>query len=185
MRLPLIVCLSATLAGCTSATQSGHNTLLDSSDLVQMTDRMARSILADPRVERQISEKGKLRVVVEPVDNRLTAEVLPPGEAEAFTARVRALLSQHAPDKFTWVLNKAEFYHLRGQELDVPLGPAPEAINPEYALTAIFSSLSDESSTARTDFYLCRYELSNLQTRTLLWSESYKVKKQAVKGFLD
>ena len=185
MRHLIAACLLAFVAGCTSATQSGHNTLLDSVDLVQMTDQMARSIVADPRVERQISEKGKLQVVVEPVDNRLTAEVLPRGQAEAFTARVRALLSQHAPDKFTWILNKSEFYDLRGKELDVALGPAPEAINPDYALTAIFSSLSDESSAVRTDFYLCRYELSNLQTRTVLWSDSYKVKKQAVKGFLD
>ena len=177
--------LALVASGCASATQAGHNTLLDSVDLVQMTDQMARSIVADPRVEQAIAEHGSLKVVVEPVENRLTAEVLPRGQAEAFTARVRALLSQKAADKFTWVLNKDEFYDLRGKELDVALGPAPEAVNPDYALTAIFSSLSDESSKGRTDFYLCRYELSNLQTRNVLWSDSYKVKKQAVKGFLD
>ena len=38
--------LALALAGCTSAVQSGHNTLLDSMDLVQMTDQMARSIVA-------------------------------------------------------------------------------------------------------------------------------------------
>jgi len=179
------VALAICVGGCASATQAGHNTLLDSVDLVQMTDQMARSIVADPRVEQAIREHGSLKVVVQPVENRLTAEVLPRGEAEAFTARVRALLSRHAPDKFVWVLNKDEFYDLRGKELDVALGPAPEAVNPEYALTAIFSSLSDESSKGRTDFYLCRYELSNLQTRNVLWSDSYKVKKQAFKGFLD
>ena len=177
--------LALLLAGCTGATQSGHNTLLDSVDLVQMTDQMARSILADPRVEQAIGAEGKLRVVVQPVVNQMTATILPRGQTEAFTARVRALLSQHAPDKFTWVLNKAEFYELRGKELDVPLGPAPEAINPDYALTATFSSLSNESSRGRSDFYLCSYELNNLQTRNVLWSDSYKVKKTEVKGFLD
>lgn len=183
----MVVLLGAafTCVGCASATQVGHNTLLDSVDLVQMTDQMARSIVVDPKVEQAIRDHGKLKVVVEPVENRLTAEVLPRGQAEAFTARIRALLSKHAPDKFTWVLNKDEFYDLRGKELDVALGPAPEAVDPEYALTAIFSSLSDESSKGRTDFYLCRYELSNLQSRNVLWSDSYKVKKQAVKGFLD
>ena len=177
--------VAAWLPGCTNAVQSGHNTLLDSVDLVQMTDQMARSIISDPKVQQAIHQGGPLRVVVQPVENQLTAEVLPRGQAEAFTARVRALLSQHAPDQFTWVLNKSEFYDLRGKELDVPLGPAPEAINPDYALTAIFSSLSQESSTGRSDFYLCRYELSNLQTRNVLWSDAYKVKKSAVKGFLD
>ena len=175
-----------TLSGCTGAVQSGHNTLLDSVDLVQMTDQMARSIVADKRVQEAIQKEGSLKVVVQPVENRMTAEVLPRGQAEAFTARVRALLSKHDPTQFTWVLNRDEYYDLRGKELEgVPLGPAPEAVNPEYALTAVFSSLSDESSQRRTDFYVCRYELSDLQTRNVIWSDSYKVKKTAVKGFLD
>ena len=173
------------LSGCTGAVESGHNTLLDSVDLQTMTDQMARSIVADPRVQTAIKQDGALRIVVQPVENRLTAEVLPRGQAEAFTARVRALLSKHDPNQFVWILNKDEFYDLRQKELDVPLGPSPDAMNPQYALTAIFSSLTDESSKGRTDFYVCRYELSNLQTRTVLWSDTYKVKKSAMKGFLD
>ena len=173
------------LGGCGNAVESGHNTLLDSVDLVQMTDQMARSITADPRVRQAIGQDGALKVVVQPVQNMMTAEVLPRGQAEAFTARVRALLSQRQPNQFVWILNRDEFYDLRGKELDVPLGPAPEAINPQYALTATFTSLSHETSKGRSDFYVCSYELSNLQTRAVLWTDSYKVKKSAVKGFLD
>lgn len=182
-RFSLLVCVLA--AGCTSAVQSGHNTLLDGVDLQQMTDQMARSIVADPRVQQAMARDGALRVVVQPVENRLTAAVLPRGQAEAFTARVRALLSLHNPNQFVWILNRDEFYDLRRKELDVPLGPAPEAINPDYALTAVFSSLSHESSQGRSDFYVCSYELTHLQTRNVVWSDSYKVKKNAVKGFLD
>ena len=165
--------------------QSGQNTLLSGVDLVQMTDQMARSIVADTRVQSAIAKDGSLKVVVQPVDNQLTAEVLPRGQAEAFTARVRALLSQRNPQQFVWILNKDEFYDLRGKELEVPLGPAPEAVNPQYALTAVFSSLTHETSKGRSDFYVCRYELSDLQTRGVLWSDTYKVKKSAMKGFLD
>jgi hypothetical protein len=181
-----VILFAVILAGCTSAVQSGHNTLLDSVDLVQMTDQMARSIVADKRVQEAIRKDGALKVVVQPVENRMTAEVLPRGQAEAFTARVRALLSRHNPNQFTWILNRDEFYDLRNKELEgVSLGPSPDAINPEYALTAVFSSLSDESSQRRTDFYICTYELSGLQNRNVIWSDSYKVKKTAVKGFLD
>ena len=42
----MAVALAIALCGCTSAVQSGHNTFLDSVDLVQMTDQMARSIVA-------------------------------------------------------------------------------------------------------------------------------------------
>lgn len=181
-----VILFAVILAGCGSAVQSGHNTLLDSVDLVQMTDQMARSIVADNRVQEAIRNDGSLKVVVQPVENRMTAEVLPRGQAQAFTARVRALLSRHNPNQFTWILNRDEFYDLRNKELEgVSLGPSPDAINPAYALTAVFSSLSDESSKRRTDFYICTYELSGLQNRNVIWSDSYKVKKTAVKGFLD
>src|SRR5688572_25881022 len=106
-------------AGCTNAVQSGHNTALDSVDLVTMTDDMALQIAGDPEVRAAVERDGKLRVVVQPVENLMTAEVLPRGPAEAFTARVRSLLSKHAPDQFTWVMNRDAFYRLRGQELDV------------------------------------------------------------------
>ena len=83
-------------------------------------------------------------------------------------------------------MNRDTFYSLRGQELEgVDLGPAPEAVNPQYALTAIFSSITNESSKARSSYYLCVYELTNLQDRTVLWTDKYEVKKRAVKGFLD
>ena len=177
---------SASLPGCASAVQAGHNTALDAVDLVRMTDDMAMKIVADPEVQAAIQHSGKLKVVVQPVENRMTAEVLPRGPAEAFTARVRALLSNHAPDRFTWIMNRDAFYHLRSRELEaIDLGPAPEAMNPQYALTATFSSLTDEDQKRRSAYYLCLYELTDLTGRTVLWTGKYEVKKVAMKGDLD
>jgi hypothetical protein len=171
---------------CTSATQAGYNSALDSTDLVKMTDDMAMKLLASPNVQDAIAREGKLKVVVQPVENHMTAEVLRRGEAEAFTARLRGLLARHAPDKFTWIMNRDAFYRLRANELQgVDPGPSPDAINPEYALTATFSSLTSEDAKRRSSYYLCVYQLTNLQDRTLLWSDRYEVKKLAVKGFLD
>jgi len=173
------------LAGCTSAVQSGHNTALDATDLVAMTDDMAQKILASPEVQQEFAQHGPLRVVVEPVENRMTAEVLPRGPAEAFTARLRNLLSHHAPDRFVWIMNRDAYYRLRSQELGVPLGPSPDAMNPNFALTAIFSSLSQEDKKHRSDYYLCTFELTDLNRRHTLWTDKYEVTKVAVKGFLD
>ena len=173
------------VAGCANAVQSGRNTALDSVDLVTMTDDMAMQLAGDPEVRAAVARDGELRVVVQPVENLMTAEVLPRGPAEAFTARVRALLSKHAPDQFTWVMNRDAFYRLRGRELDVDLGPSPDSIQPEYALVARFRSITDESSRGRSSYYLCVYELTNLDDRTVLWTGKYEVKKTAVKGFLD
>ena len=188
-RLPfwLLACGFWLLPSCTSAVHSGFSTALDGTDLVTMTDDMSRKIVADPDVQAAIAREGQLRVVVQPVENLMTAEVLPRGPAETFTARVRTLLSKHAPDRFLWVMNRDAFYDLRGRELEggFELGPSPDAIDPRYALQAKFSSITKEDSKRRSSYYLCVYELTNLEDRTILWTDRYEVKKTAVKGFLD
>jgi PBP1b-binding outer membrane lipoprotein LpoB len=184
-----IACLCGSLAslnGCASAVSAGENTALNGTDLVAMTDDMAMKIVASPGVQAAIAKEGTLRVVVEPVVNNMRAELLPKGPANAFTARLRTLLSKHAPHEFTWIMNRSAFYDLRNQELSgVELGPSPDAVNPEYALTATFSSLADENAEGRSSYYICTYELTNLQTRVVLWSDKYDVQKKTVRGFLD
>jgi len=182
----LLVAL-ALVSGCSvsSAVSSGHNTALDSVDLVSMTDLMARSLAAESRVNEVYAKKGPLNVVVQPVENNLTGEILPAGQAEVFVARVRYLLSKHEPQKFTWVMNRDSYYRLRNRELDVDLGPTPERIQPEYALVARFSSLADEDSRHRSAGYLCVYQLTSIKDGTVLWTDKYEVKKTAVKGMLD
>jgi len=178
------VCLLL-VAGCTSAVKSGRNTALDGVDLQKMTTDMAMQIAGDPDVQSAIARDGALRIVVQPVENLMTAEVLPRGASEAFTGRVRSLLSRHAPQQYVWVMNRDAFYNLRKQELDFELGPAPDSIQPDYALTATFRSLTNEDAQRRKSAYLCTYELTSLQTREVLWTGRYEVNKVAVKGFLD
>jgi hypothetical protein len=150
-----------------------------------MTDDMAAKIAASPDVQREFDQHGPLKVVIEPVVNEMVGEVLPRGPAETFTSRIRMLLSRHQPERFTWVMNRDAYYRLRARELDHDVGPAPEAVNPQYALTAKFSSLTNEDAQHRSSYYLCVYELTDLQHRTVLWTDKYEVKKSAVKGFLD
>jgi PBP1b-binding outer membrane lipoprotein LpoB len=184
----LAVLLAAALAGgCSSntAVSHGRNTALDSVDLTTMTDQMARSLAAEPRVrQEQQRRNGPMVVVVQPVENKLTGEILPSGQAELFTARVRMLLAPQTKD-FTWVMNRDAFYRLQKSERDLDLGLEPGRVQPEYALTARFSSLTDETTKRRTAYYLCQYFLTHLQSGTLVWSDKYEVKKTAVKGFLD
>ena len=174
------------LSGCSSAVSQGQNTALSGVDLVQMTDDMAMKIASDPAVREAIARDGPLKVVVLPAENRMRAEVLPSGQAEAFTGRVRTLLSHQLPSDFVWVMNRETFYRLRQKEIEgVEPGPAPEAVSPNYALSAVFTSLAEEDKKHRSSYYVCRFEITNLRDRTVLWSGAYDVKKIAVKGFLD
>ena len=178
--------------GCTadSIVSVGQRSTLDSVDLTTMTDDMAMKIAGDVDVIDEFNTHGPLRVVVQPVTNRLTGEVLPRGQAEVFTARVRQLLSKHARERFTWIMNRESFYRLRSRELEtIDLGPAPdvspEAMSPKFELKATFSSILNEDEKKRSSYYLCVYELTNLESRSVLWSGRYEVKKVAVKGEFD
>ena len=173
------------LPGCTSAVDYKSSAALSGKDLVTMTDAMAAAIAADPEVNAAYQRTGPLRIVVTPVVNKMRAEILPGGQARLFTARVRFRLAKMAPDKFQWVINRVDYFALREKELDVDPGPNPDAINPEYALTATFRTLTDETRKRRDAFYVCTFELTSLVDRTLLWSDSYELKKEAVKEYLD
>jgi hypothetical protein len=175
------------VGGCANSTavSSGQNTALDGGNLVEITDDMAMKLAGSQAVRDAIAREGPLKIVVEPVENALRAEVLPTGPAEAFTARLRTLLSHHDPKSFTWIMNRQAFYDLRHRELEMDLGPSPDAIQPQYALTAKFSSLTNEDSNRRSAYYLCVYSLTDLEHRTVLWTDKYEVKKTVVKGFLD
>jgi PBP1b-binding outer membrane lipoprotein LpoB len=179
----LLLTLLTGCAGNNTAVSHGQSTALDSANLIEMTDDMTAKILADPEVQSQLAQKGRLKVVIQPVENRMVGEVLPRGAKEAFVARLRALLHERAPQKFAWVMNRDNWYAIRDQELD--RGPDPDRVQPEYALTARFSSITDESSKHRSSYYLCVYNLTDLNSGRSLWTDKYEVKKAVVKGFLD
>lgn len=179
-------CFMFHAAGCSSAISQGTNTALSGVDLVQMTDDMAMKIMGDSDVQAAIAQRGALKVVMLSAENQMQGEVLPRGQAEAFVGRVRTLLARHAPDQFTWIMNRDTFYRLREQELEgVEPGPSPDAISPDYSLSAVFTSMAKEDAKHRSAYYVCRYELSDLKDRTVLWTGAYEVKKIAVKGMLD
>lgn len=183
------VVLLMLVAGCASdgsAVSHGRSASLDGEDLERITDDIAMQLAGDPEVRAAIAREGPLPVVVLPVENRMTGEVLPRGAAMAFTARVRTNLAKSAPNDFVWVVNRDEFYALRAAELGgVDLGPSPEAVQPRYALHARFQTLTHDTRSRRSIYYLCVYELTDIDNRVVLWTGSYELKKAVVKGFLD
>lgn len=180
-----LVLMLIMVSGCASATQAGYNAGLDGSDLQQMTEKMAQSLGSDARV-RAAAQQGPLTVVVLPVQNYMTGEVMPEGQKRAFVGRIRALLQQQTPGLFTWIANLEAYKWVRAHELEnIEPGPDPEAINPRYALQGRFDSLTNVSAKTRSISYLCVFELTDLQTRETVWADSFELKKTAVRGFLD
>lgn len=173
--------------GCSSndALKHGESTALDSIDLTAMTDQMARSLAGDSKIREIAASQGKLTIVMKPAINEMTGEILPAGQAELFTARVRSLLAQNASQTFAFCIERDMFYRLRQREVGIDLGPVPERVQPQFALTATFRSLTDETRHKRTSYFLCVYELTRLDNGVVVWSDKYEVKKQIFKDMFD
>ncbi len=174
-------------AGCGTATSHGSSAALDHIDLINMTDDMATKIAADPKVQAALATNGPMKIVVMPVENQMTGEILPRGPAMTFVSRIRALLAKKDNGQFVWIANKDAYRAMQQRELQAgtDLGPDPSTTNPDYSLNAIFSSLTKEDADRRSSYYLCEYQLTNLKDRTILWTDKYELKKIAVKGYLD
>lgn len=187
----LLGVLSAGLiAGCSSnnaISDKAHTSFLTSDDVVEMTDKMAASIASDPQVAAITANKPMV-IVLLPVIND-TNEIMRGHERELYVHRVRTLLSskQVLRRQFTFVLNRNDYQTLLNQE-GVPaadLGTPADKIQPEYALKGHFFADTKANSKQRSDYYLCTYQLTNLQTGLVLWEGTYETKKAIKKDLLD
>ena len=173
----------------TAVNRDAKTTLLDSDDMVAMTNKMARSLIAEQRVTAAAAQ-GPLKIVIRPVEN-LTNEILPDNQAELFVARLQGLLSSQPElaNKFVWVINRSDYAKLRAEVLpESKLGPSEDRIVPEYMLHAEFRSLTNVSRGRRSDTYLCQYKLTKISgggAGAVLWLGEYQTSKEIRKGFLD
>lgn len=176
------------LPSCGPAISSDAKTsFLTTDDLITMTDNMASSIASSPQVAAATQGRS-ITIVMKGVDNR-TAEIIPSPGKDVFVARVRGLLTSKPElrQRFIFVLNKQSFETLKQQEgyTDAQLGPDADRLVPQYALKAIFYSLTNADEKRRSDYYLCTYQLTSIATGEKLWEGQYETKKAIAKGFLD
>ena len=178
-------------AGCnsTAVNRDAKTTQLDSYDMVAMTNQMAESIIADPRIHAAWAV-GPLKIVIKPVTN-LTNDIITDNQSELFVARLQGLLAKQPQlaDRFVWCINRSDYAKLRAEEIpDAKLGPSEDRIIPEYALYAEFQSATTVTRSARSDTYLCVYKLTRISGGTegaILWAGQYETSKAIKRGFLD
>ena len=155
---------------------SGSDTGLQSKDVVDAADKVSRDLLTDRRLNA--SDRPWTMVVTNMKDE--TTGLVGPRNFDIFIQALKGDLARKSDGRITLITNKAEFHNLRNQELensrdDFGQGggnAAPNAINPDYALTGTALDLPNRS----TDFYLLDFRVENLKTRELVFDRQYQVK---------
>ncbi|MDH3584509.1 MAG: penicillin-binding protein activator LpoB [Phycisphaerae bacterium] len=159
------------------------NTRLGSGDLVQMTDRMAASLLASTAIGERAAASPAWVITLDRVVNQ-TNHIMPAGERWAFAARVRAKLAESpalAGRNLYFVLPAERAAKLKLRQPELP-GQRRTAT---HALTATFYSVTTATRQARTDSYLCSFQLLDLASDRIVWEDRFEVKRGVVRNRMD
>lgn len=180
-QIVMAVVVMLSLGGCVSPPQA-RTTFLTSADLVEMTDRMARSFTRDEIISGRSSSDEPWVISIYRVVNH-TNQIMPERERWMYIGRLRALLAQTdvSPQRsLIWIV-PPERWPMIAQELGTNQEPYGLRMDPTHQLTAEFRSLTNTSAVGRSDAYLCSFQLIDLRSGSIVWENSWEVKR-AVRG---
>jgi PBP1b-binding outer membrane lipoprotein LpoB len=153
---------------------------VESQDLVVVTDKMVRSILAIPEIA---NAQGTPRVVLDPVvnDSRF------PINKEIFLTRIQAMLNSKAAGKVRFLardrmntLQKEQDLKRTGQVTASSDPNVAEFKGADYFLTGKLQSLTTRTETGVSDYVLYTFELIEARTSEIVWQDLAEIKKQGL-----
>ncbi len=153
---------------------------IESQDLVVVTDKMARSILAVPQIA---NAQGVPRVVLDPVQN----ETRFPINKEIFLTRIEAQLTTKAQGKVIFLARDrmAALEHERQlkQSGQVTASADPNLVEfkgADFFLTGKLQSLTTRTGAGTSDYVLYTFQLIDARTGENIWMGSEEIKKQGL-----
>jgi PBP1b-binding outer membrane lipoprotein LpoB len=153
---------------------------IESQDLVAVTDKMARSILAIPEIARAAAAP---RIVLDPVAN----ETRFPINKDIFLTRLRTQLNGKALGKVRFLDREMMATLEREQRLKqqglVTASADPNVVEfrgADYFLTGKLQSITTRTTQGTSDYVLYSFRLTDARTSEIVWEDSAEVKKQGL-----
>src|SRR3954468_5099056 len=153
---------------------------MESQDLVAVTDKMARSILAIPQITRA---QGTPRIVIDPVKN----ETRFPINKDIFTDRIRIQLNSKASGRVSFLardrMPALERERALKQSGQVTASADPNVVEfrgADFFLTGKLQGLTTRTSQGTSDYVLYSFQLIDARTSDIVWEDSAEMKKQGL-----
>lgn len=185
---------AALIAGCASGVQNPSGvpvtrlnadeqgfvagTGVESQDLVAVTDKMARSILATPEI---LKAQGLPRVVLLPVENQTRFAF----NKDIFLDRIRVQLNSKAQGKVRFLarermeaLEKEREMKRAGQLTSSSDPVVQEFKGADFFLTGKLSGMTTKARAGTSDYILYTFQLIDPRTSDIIWEDSSEIKKQ-------
>lgn len=152
---------------------------LQSYDVVAASDKMAASLLSDPKLNASTTQ---WTMVVDHFEDDTTDKTFN-HDYDIFIERLRSKLFQQSNGRVQLIENKARFHDLRNRELE---GGQPDefgqgsgdqaaparAIQPDYVLYGKALDLPNRA----TNYYQLEFVVTNFKTRAQVWGDMYEVR---------
>ena len=185
------------LAGCASSgveNAGGHpvvqmnadekgfvqGTGIESQDLVTVTDKMARSILAVPVIAQAANAPV---IVLDPVQNKTRFPI----NKDIFLTRLRMRLNTQAAGKVQFMardrmdtLQRERDMKVAGQVTASSDPTAVEFKGADFFLTGSLESISTRTSQGQSDYVLYSFQLIDARTSAIVWEDAAEIKKQGL-----
>jgi PBP1b-binding outer membrane lipoprotein LpoB len=153
---------------------------IESQDLVAVTDKMARSILAIPQITRAPVVP---RIVIDPVKN----ETRFPINKDIFTDRIRIQLNSKASGRVSFLardrMQALERERALKQSGQVTASADPNVVEfrgADFFLTGKLQGLTSRTQQGTSDYVLYSFQLIDARTSDIIWEDSAEVKKQGL-----
>lgn len=159
-----------------------QGTGVESQDLVMVTDKMARSILAIPEIARAQAAPS---VVLEPVVNNTRFAT----NKDIFLTRIRTMLNSKAMGRVSFI--DREIMKTLERERDLKRSGqvttsantnmnVTEFAGADYFLTGKLDGMSTRTSQGTSDYVLYSFRLTDARTGRIVWEDLAEIKKQGL-----
>jgi PBP1b-binding outer membrane lipoprotein LpoB len=165
-----------------NADEQGYvtGTGVESQDLVAVTDKMARSLLAIPQIAHAQTPPY---IVLDPVNN----ETRFPINKDLFLTRIRTELNKRCLGKVLF-LDRERMATLERErnlkrEGNVTTSSDPavqEFRGADYFLTGTLGGMSTRTKAGTSDYILYAFRLTDARTSVIVWEDSADMKKQGL-----
>lgn len=153
---------------------------VESQDLVAVTDKMSRGILAVPQVA---NAQGTPRIVLDPVVN----ETRFPINKDIFLTRIRTQLNSRSAGKVRFLardrmatLEQEREMKRSGQVTSSSDPNVVEFKGADYFLTGKLQGLTTKTTAGTSDYVLYSFQLIDARTSDIIWEDSAEIKKQGL-----
>jgi PBP1b-binding outer membrane lipoprotein LpoB len=153
---------------------------IESQDLVSVTDKMSRSILAIPEIARA---QVKPYIVLDPVVNNTRFPI----NKDIFLTRIRTQLNSKAFGRVSFldreIIKTLERERALKQSGQVTASSDPNIVEfrgADYFLTGKLDGMTTKTSAGMSDYVLYSFRLTNARTSEIVWEDSAEIKKQGL-----